>query len=69
MHFIFCLICSFQYSCAKGLSSVTQRRIADGGGGVTFSRKKRYEGARFNVVSVMRGGWGSNFQKKALRNT
>ena len=35
-----------------------------GGGGVKFSGKKRYESVRFNVISVMRGGWGSNFQEK-----
>ena len=33
------------------------------GGGVTFSGKKRYEGVRFNVISVTRGWVGSNFQK------
>ena len=38
-------------------------RDADGGEGVHFSGKKRYEGVRFNVISVTRG-WGSNFQKK-----
>ena len=38
-------------------------------GGVRFSGKKRYEGVRFNVISVTRGWVGSNFQKKALRNT
>ena len=41
------------------------RNADGGGGGVKFSRKKRYEGVRFNVISVTRG-WGSNFQKKAL---
>ena len=32
-------------------------RNADGGwgGGVNFSRKKRYEGVRFKVISVTRG--------------
>ena len=40
-----------------------------GVGGLRFSGKKRYEGVRFNVISVEGGGWGSNFQKKALRNT
>ena len=46
-------------------------RNADGGGGcLIFLGKKRYEGVMFNVISVTRGGWGSNFQKKiALRNT
>ena len=32
--------------------------------GVTFSGKIRYEGVRFNVISITRGGWGSNFLKK-----
>ena len=31
------------------------RNADGGGGGVTFSGKKRYEGVRFNVISVMRG--------------
>ena len=40
---------------------------ADGMRGVQFSGKKRYEGVRFNVISVTRG---SNFQKKKeLYNT
>ena len=40
-------------------------RNADGvGGGCQIFRKKRYECVRFNVISVMRGGWGSNSQKK-----
>ena len=34
-----------------------------------FLGKKRYEGVRGNVISVTRGWVGSNFQKKALRNT
>ena len=28
-----------------------------GVGGVSFPGKKRYEGVRFNVISVTRGGW------------
>ena len=37
---------------------------------VRFSGKKRYEGVRFNVISVTRG-WvrGPISRKKALRNT
>ena len=44
-------------------------RNADGGGGIKFSGKKRCEGVRFNVISIMRG-WvgGPNSRKKALRN-
>ena len=30
-------------------------RNADGGGGVKFPGRKRYEGVRFNVISVTRG--------------
>ena len=37
---------------------------AKGGGGVKFSGKKRYEGVRFNVISVTRGGWGPISRKK-----
>ena len=36
-----------------------------GGGGLIFW-KKRYEGVMFNVISVTRGGWGSNFQKNSV---
>ena len=40
--------------------SIQVFRNADGGGGVTFSAKKRYEaeGVRFKVISVMRGWVG-----------
>ena len=38
----------------------------------TFAGEKRYEGVRFNVISV-RGvgvtGWGPTSMKKALHNT
>ena len=34
---------------------------ADEGGGVKFSIKKRYEGVRFNVISIMRGWVGVTF--------
>ena len=40
-------------------------RNADGGG-IKFSGGKRYDGVRFNVISVTRGGWVSNFQKKSV---
>ena len=41
-----------------------------GVGGVIFSRKKRYEGVRFNVICVTRGWVGVPFsEKKALHNT
>ena len=40
-------------------------RNADGvGGGVTFSGKKRYEGVRYNVISVTRGWVGVQFPWK-----
>ena len=53
-------------------------RNADGGGvgGVRFSRKKRYEGVRFNVICVTRGwvgvhvtrGWvGVQFPEKSVK--
>ena len=41
-------------------------RNADRGGGVRFSGKKHYEGVMFNVISVTRGGWGSNLQKNSV---
>ena len=37
---------------------------ADGGGGVKFSRKKRYEGVGFNVISVTMGWVGVQFPEK-----
>ena len=39
-------------------------RNADGGGGVKFSGKKRYEGVKFNVISVTRGRVGVQFPDK-----
>ena len=43
------------------------------GGGVSFPGKKRYEGVRFNVISITRGwvgvGGGQIRWKKALCNT
>ena len=36
----------------------------DGGGGVRFSGKKRYEGVRFNGISDMRGWVGVKFPEK-----
>ena len=41
-----------------------------GVGGLKFSEEKRYEGVRFNVISVTRGWVGVQFPgKKALHNT
>ena len=34
------------------------------GGGVNFSGKNRYEGVRFNVISVTRGWVGVQFPEK-----
>ena len=39
-------------------------RNAVGGGGVSFPGKKRYEGVRFNVISVTRGWVGFTFPGK-----
>ena len=42
-------------------------RYSDGGGGGgKIFRKKRYEGVMFNVISVTRVGWGSNFPKNSV---
>ena len=43
-------------------------RNADGGGGggVQFSGKKRYEGVRFNVISVTRGWVAVQFPGKIV---
>ena len=40
------------------------RNADGGGGGVKFSRKKRYEGVRSNVISVTRGWVGVKFPGK-----
>ena len=39
-------------------------RNADGGGGVRFDGKKRYEGVKFNVICVTRGWVGVQFPHK-----
>ena len=39
-------------------------RNAVGGGGVSFPRKKRYEGVRYNVICVTRGWVGVKFPVK-----
>ena len=39
-------------------------RNADGGGGVRFSGKNRYEGVMFNVISVTRGWVRVQFAEK-----
>ena len=40
------------------------RNAVRGGGGVSFPGKKRYEGVRFNVISVTRGWVGVKFPGK-----
>ena len=40
------------------------RNADGGGGGVKFSRKKRYEGVRINVICVTRGWVGVQFPGK-----
>ena len=40
------------------------RNADGGGGGVSFSVKKRYEGVMFNVISVTRGWVGVQFPEK-----
>ena len=39
-------------------------RNADGGGGVTFSGRKHYEGVRYNVISVTTRWVGVQFPGK-----
>ena len=39
-------------------------RNGGGGGGVTFSAKKRYDGLRFNDISITRGWVGVKFPEK-----
>ena len=34
------------------------------GAAIQVHRKKRYEGVRFNVITVTRGGWGVQFPGK-----
>ena len=57
--------------CYKGAIQVLRNAYRGGGGGVDFSGKKRYDGVRFNVISVTRGwvGAGPISRKQALRNT
>ena len=45
-------------------NNMNMLRNADGGGGVIFSGKKRYEGVRCNVISVTRGWVGVQFPEK-----
>ena len=51
------------------VSDNTMLRNADGGGVSNVLEKKRYEGVRFNVISVTRGWVGVQFPEKAVRNT
>ena len=49
------------------ISAIQVLGNANGGGGLKFYEKKRYEGGRFNVISVTRGWVRSNFLKKKKR--
>ena len=49
---------------ADYLGAIQVLRNAIGGGGVSFPGKKRYEGVRFNVISVTRGWVGVKFPGK-----
>ena len=46
------------------LEAIQVLHNADGGAGVKFSRKKHYEGVRFNVIGITRGWVGCNSQEK-----
>ena len=37
------------------IGAIQVLRNADGGGGIKFSGKKRYEGVKFNVIIITRG--------------
>ena len=50
--------------CLLLLGAIQVLRNADGGGGVWFSGKKRYEGVMFNVISVTRGWVEVQFPEK-----
>ena len=51
------------------LGAIQVLRNADGDGGVQFAGKKHYEGVRFSVISVTKGGRGPISRKNVLRNT
>ena len=53
---------SFKVCTMQGAIQVLRNAI--GGGGVSFPGKKRYEGVRFNVISVTRGWVGVKFPGK-----
>ena len=48
----------------QDIGAIQVLRNGDGGGGVRFSGKKRYEGVRFNVICVTRGWVGVQFPAK-----
>ena len=50
--------------CVLGAIQVLRNADGVGGGGVRFSRKKRYEGVMFNVINVTRGWVGVQFAEK-----
>ena len=49
---------------STGLGAIQVLRNAVTGGGVSFLGKKRYEGVRFNIISVTRGWVGIKFPGK-----
>ena len=55
-----CIVVRYYY---RGHSSVY---AAQWGEGVRFPRKKRYEDARFNIISVTRGLVGVEFPEKSV---
>ena len=58
-----CRAHSHQHDCYH-LGAIQVLRNAMGGGGVSFPRKKCYEGVRFNGISVIRGWVGVKFPGK-----
>ena len=59
------VIGTIHHTCIR-LGAVQVLRNAVGVGVSAFPEKTRYKGVRFNVISVTRGGWGSNSQGKSV---
>ena len=57
-------VCCTDYKYTKGRFKCY---VTQWGGSASAEKKKCYEGVWFNVISVMRGGWGSNFQGENTR--
>ena len=60
------LLLTKEYILSKKYGLIFGLRHILGVGGVNISRKKRYEGVRFNVIALRVGGWRSNFHKKSV---